>query len=133
METLKQLAVFVANRPGTLSAVCRTLAESGVNILGISVADAVDHAVLRFVVDQPAVAIHVLGETGLLVVDSDILAVHLTNAPGQMSDLGRFLSEANVNIEYAYGGMSPTDPAGTLFLKVSDVDAAREILSKLGV
>ena len=133
METLKQLAVFVANRPGTLSQICRTLADAGVNILGISVADAVDHAVLRFVVDQPAVALHVLGETGLLVVDSDIIAVHLTNVPGRMSDLGQLLSEANVNIEYAYGGMSPTDPAGTLFLKVSDVEAARIVLARLKV
>jgi hypothetical protein len=64
-------------------------------------------------------------------LDADL--IHLNNAPGRMSDLGQLLSEANVNIEYAYGGMSPTDPAGTLYLKVSDVDAARAVLEKLGV
>jgi hypothetical protein len=133
MDTLKQLAVFVANRPGTLAQICRNLADHGINILGISVADAVDHAVLRFVVDKPAAAVHVLGEAGLLVVDSDIIALRLANQPGQMSDLGSALSEAGVNIEYAYGGMSAPDQAGTLFLKVSDVERASAALSKLGL
>ncbi|MBM4396186.1 MAG: ACT domain-containing protein [Deltaproteobacteria bacterium] len=133
METLKQLAVFVANRPGTLAQVCHNLSENGVNILGLSVADAVDHAVLRFVVDKSAVALHVLGEAGLLVVDSDIIAIQLPNRPGQLSDLGRIFSDAGVNIEYAYGGMAAPDRAGTLFVKVSDLDRAREALRKLGL
>ena len=133
METMKQLAVFVANRPGTLAQVCRNLADHGVNILGLAVADAVDHAVLRFVVDKAPVAIHVLGEAGLLVVDSDIVAVTLPNKPGQMSDLGRVLSDAGVNIEYAYGGLGPNDSTGILFLKVSDVEKARQALARLGL
>ena len=132
METLKQLAVFVANRPGTLAQICKKLADHGVNILGLAVADAVDHAVLRFVVDKPAVALHILGETGLLVVDSDIIAVQLPNRPGQMTGLGEALSDAGVNIEYAYGAVATPDSAGTLFLKVSDVEAAGRALSKLG-
>ena len=133
METLKQLAVFVANRPGTLAQICRKLADHGVNILGLSVADAVDHAVLRFVVDQPATALHVLGEAGLLVVDSDILAVTLPNRAGQLSDLGRALADVGVNIEYAYGGMVSPEHAGTLFLKVSDVPKALQALAGLGL
>lgn len=132
MEILKQVAVFVANRPGTLSQVCARLTDHEVNILGISVADAVDHAVLRFVVDKAAVALHVLGETGLLVVDSDIIAIRLPNQPGQMSDLGKALSDAGVNIEYAYGGLSPEDAAGTLFLKVSNIEKARPELLRMG-
>jgi hypothetical protein len=132
VETLKQLAVFVANRPGTLAQICKRLADHRINILGLSVADAVDHAVLRFVVDQPAAAIHVLGEAGLLVVDSDIIAISLPNRPGQLSDLGRALSDLGVNIEYAYGGMASPDAGGTLFLKVSDLDRAMDALKAIG-
>jgi len=133
METLKQLAVFVANRPGTLAQVCQRLAENGVNILGLSVADAVDHAVLRFVVDKPAVALHVLGDAGLLVVDSDIIALQLPNRPGQLSELGRIFAEAGINIEYAYGGMGAPDRIGTLFVKVADIEKAREAVAKSGL
>jgi len=133
MDTMKQLAVFVANRPGTLAQICTTLAQNKINILGISVADAMDHAVLRFVVDRSSVAVHVLGETGLLVLDSDVLAVALDNQPGRLSDVSRVLGEAGVNIEYAYGGTSQADKTGTLFLKVSDTDAARVALAKIGL
>ena len=133
MDTMKQLAVFVANRPGTLAQICQTLAVNRINILGLSVADAMDHAVLRFVVDKPAVAVHVLGETGLLVLDSDVLAIALDNEPGRLSDVSRVLGEAGVNIEYAYGGTHQADKAGTLFLKVSDTDSARAALAKIGL
>ena len=132
METMKQLAVFVANRPGTLAQICATLAQNQINVLGISVADAMDHAVLRFVVDKPATAVHVLGETGLLVLDSDVLAVALDNEPGRLSDLSKALGEAGVNIEYAYGGTTRVDRAGTLFLKVSDTESARAALTQIG-
>jgi len=133
MKILKQLAVFVANRPGTLAEVCRLLAEHGINILGLSVADAVDHAVLRLVVDKPAPAIHVLGEAGLLVLDTDVIAIRLPNGSGRMSELGVALSAAGVNIEYAYGGLGETDTEGTLYLKVSDIEKARSSLQALGL
>lgn len=132
METMKQLAVFVANRPGTLAQICKRLTEKGVNILGLSVSDAVDHAVLRFVVDKPAVAIHVLGEAGLLVVDSDIIALTLPNKPGLLWEIGSLLADIGVNIEYAYGGMSASHQGGTLFLKVSDLEKAKKALESKG-
>lgn len=133
MKVLKQLAVFVANRPGTLAEVCRILGERGINILGLAVADSVDHAVLRLVVDKPAAAIHILGETGLLVLDTDIVAVRLPNGAGRMSELGMALSRIGVNIEYAYGGLQEDDEYGTLYLKVQDIEKARPTLEALGL
>ncbi len=133
MEVLKQLAVFVANRPGTLARIASMLAEHGVNVQGLSVADAADHAVLRFVVDLPAQAMVVLSEAGLLVLETDIIALHLSNRPGEMSEVGNRLSQAGVNIEYAYGGMASGDASGILFLKLSDDEVAREVLSGMGL
>jgi len=133
MEIMKQLAVFVANRPGTLARVCRILAEHDINILGLAVADSVDHAVLRFVVDRSTPAAHALGEAGLLTVDSDIFAVRLSNTRGRLADLGQALSDAGVNIEYAYGGVAGSDQDGTLYIKVSDPQKALAVFSKLTV
>lgn len=133
MEILKQLSVFVANRPGSLARISALLAGQGINIQGLSVADAVDHAVVRFIVDLPARAMVVLSEAGLLVLESDIIALHLTNRPGEMSELGNRLGQAGVNIEYAYGGMGAGDASGVLFLKVSDEEQAREVLAGMGL
>src|SRR5260370_41073847 len=75
MKTVKQLAPFVENRPGTLAAVCRALAERKINIYAISISDAVDHAVVRMVVSDPDRAIHLLGDHGMLVVERDVLMI----------------------------------------------------------
>jgi len=133
MEIVKQLAVFVANQPGTLAAICGNLSDRDVNIHGLAVDDAKDHAVLRLVVDNPSMAIHVLGESGVLVLDSDIIKVDLPNKKGQMAKLGRLMSEAGVNIEYAYGGLGAGDETGTLYMKVADIDKARDALKELGL
>jgi len=130
MEILKQLAVFVANRPGTLARVCRILSEHDINILGLAVADSVDHAVLRFVVDKATPAIHALGEAGLLTVDSEIFAIRLSNKTGRLADLGQALSDVGVNIEYAYGGVSGNDQEGTLYIKVSDPAKALPVFTR---
>jgi len=133
MEVVKQLAVFVANKPGTLAAICGNLSDRDIGIQGLAVSDARDHAVLRLVVDDAPKAIHVLGESGVLVLDSDIIKVTLPNEMGQMATLGRVLSEGGVNIEYAYGGLSADDESGTLYLKVTDVDKARKTLGEMGI
>ena len=68
MKTVKQLALFLENKPGTLSKVCKALAAAKININAISVSDAVDHAVVRMVVSDAQTALHLLGEHGVLVV-----------------------------------------------------------------
>ena len=102
MHVDKQLAVFLENRPGALAAMCGTLAEAGINLLALTVSDTVDHAVIRLVTDKPDKALHLLGDAGMLVVESDVLVVELTNQPGTLGQVARKLAQNNINIEYAY-------------------------------
>jgi hypothetical protein len=129
MQIAKQLSIFLKNRPGTLADVCAHLHQEGVNILGFAVSDTVDHAVVRIVVDEPMKAIHMLGNAGVLVVENDVLVVELKNEPGQLATLGQKLSDAGINIDYAYGGLAKDASAGVLFVRVSDVKRAVEILT----
>ncbi len=128
MDSVKQLAVFVANKPGTLVRVIRALADNGIDILGFMVADAVDHAVLRLVVDKPMEALHLLEDNGMLVLDTDVFMIETDNKPGVLFELGGKLSDAGINIDYAYGGVSQQNQKGILFVKTSDQHAASELL-----
>ena len=123
---VKQLTVFLENKPGVLAAVSKALAKQGVNIRALSVSDTVDHAVVRIVVDDTRTAIHVLGEHGALVVETDVLAVQLPDEAGSLADLSTKLARAKVNIEYAYGSTGGESP--TLFLRVSDTKKAASML-----
>jgi len=122
----KQLSIFLENKPGVLAAVCKALAEHEVNIRGISVSDTVDHAVVRLVVSDPHKALHVLGDHGALVVETDVLAVDLSDKPGELAKLATRFAKARINVEYAYG--SSDHSKGTVFFRVSNVKLAAKLL-----
>ncbi len=128
IKTVKQLSLFLENRPGTLGAVCKTLAAAKVNIIAISVTDGVDHAVVRMVVDEPQKALHLLGERGVLVVERDVLLLACTNHPGELASIARKLSAKKINIEYAYATTVPDTTTGAIILRVDKLGAAKRVL-----
>jgi len=128
MKVVKQLAIFLANKPGTLAQVCRHLAGARINILAMTVADTVDHAVVRLVVSDPTKAIHLLGDAGVLVVESDVLAVTLRNRPGALAKVAQRLASAKVNIEYAYAAVAPTQGESMVIIRPSGLKKAMKVL-----
>ncbi|MBP5256358.1 MAG: ACT domain-containing protein, partial [Clostridia bacterium] len=50
---IKQLSIFVENKQGKLSAILNKLAEAGINMRAISIADTQDFGVLRVIVKDP--------------------------------------------------------------------------------
>jgi len=130
MKVCKQLSVFMENKPGTLALVSGALAARKINILAFSISDAVDHGVVRMVVSNAMQAAHLLGEGGMMVVESDVLALDLPNKPGALARLAHRLSKARVNIEYAYGSTGGTKGKAQVILKVDNAPRARRLLQK---
>lgn len=130
MKVCKQLAVFLANKPGTLARVSGALAARKINITAFSISDAADHGVLRMVVSNPIEAVHILGDGGMMVVESDVLALDLTNSPGALARVAEKLSKARVNIEYAYSTTGGTKNRAQVILKVDNVQRARKALGR---
>lgn len=131
VRIVEQLAIFIANRPGTLVDVCDALAEDKINIYGLTVSDTVDHAVVRMVVSDTRRAIALLESHGTLVLDSEVLMVENDNRPGSLSRIAKALAVAKINIEYAYLASMPAARRGLLILRVCDVKRAQKILSAL--
>jgi hypothetical protein len=128
MEVVTQLAVFLANKPGTLARVCEELARIGVNINAITISDTVDHAVVRLIVSDPRKALLTFEEHGTLVVENEVLMIEGSNRPGTMADIARKLAKAKINIEYAYMTNCPTSRKGLLIVRPSNVKRALEAL-----
>ena len=129
MQVAKQLALFLANKPGTLASVCKALAEAKVNIYAISTSDTIDHSVVRLIVDQPEKAQRVFEQRGTLVVPTEVIMIDGNNKPGSLSDIANQLSDAGVNIEYAYCATSPKASKGLLVLRPSNVAKALKALN----
>src|SRR5437660_12243794 len=101
IETATQLAVFLANRPGALARVCEALAKAEININALATSDTVDHSVVRMVVSDPTKALMLLGDAGVLALDSDVLTIETENKPGVLAKITERLEKAEVNNEYA--------------------------------
>ena len=50
---IPQVSVFVSNRPGRLQAVCKSLADAGVNLLSLTLADSGEFGLIRLIVSDP--------------------------------------------------------------------------------
>jgi len=130
MEIVTQLSVFLANKPGTLAAVCDELANHKLNIYALTISDTVDHAVVRMVVSDTQAAIHLLEARGVLVVENKVLMIENSNHPGSLSKIATTLAKAKVNIDYAYLATRPGDKKGLLILRASDTKKALKALKK---
>lgn len=128
MAAFTQLSIFLENRPGTLASVLEALAKNKINVLGISVAAGIDHAVVRIVVDKVRESLQILGEAGVLAVESEVVGVSLKHAPGALAKITRKLSKAKLNIEYAYGSAPKGADDAYLFIHVGDAKKAKKIL-----
>ncbi|MBI3272234.1 MAG: ACT domain-containing protein [Planctomycetes bacterium] len=128
MKVVKQLSVFMENRPGMLGNLASLLAEHKINIEALTVSDTMDHAVLRIVVDDPEKALHVFGERGTLVLETEMIALELTNRPGLLRDVALKLGKTGINIDYAYGSAGVAGERGLLYLRVSDIEKAAQVL-----
>jgi hypothetical protein len=131
MESATQLAIFLSNRPGALARVCDALAKAEINIHALAISDTVDHSVVRMVVSDPMKALMLLGESGVLALENDVIMIESDNEPGTLAKIAERLAAANVNIEYAYLATSPKSDKGLMILRPSDVDKAQRALRDL--
>lgn len=129
MHIAKQLAIFLENKPGMLARVCDALADHDISIHALSTSDTVDHTVMRMVVNDSRMALHVFEEHGTLVVEDEVLLIEGDNKPGSLANISRKLAEKKVNIEYAYCSTPPSAKKGLLVLRVSDAKKALKILN----
>jgi hypothetical protein len=131
IETATQLAVFLANRPGALARVCEALAKAEINIHALATSDTVDHTVVRMVVSDPTKALMLLGEAGVLALETEVLTIETASEPGVLAKIAERLAEAEVNIEYAYLAGGRAAEKGLIILRPSDVEKARRVLQDL--
>jgi len=129
MQVMTQFSVYLINKPGVLAAVTGALAEAKVNILALALMDAGEHGAVRMVCDDAQTTRRVLGETHDRWTEAEVLGLEVPNEPGAFAKLARTLSDAGVNITYAYFSGGPKGEPTTAILKVRDLPRAQQALA----
>jgi hypothetical protein len=131
MPTTKEFTVKVEDRPGTLGKFSRALADRGVNIIAFQSFPLEGKSVIRLVVDNPKTAKTVLDSQKATYTETDVAQIKLAHQPGELARAATRLGEANININYAYGGTDPGTNAPLLILGVTDVARAAKFLDEI--
>ncbi len=130
---LKQLSVFLENRPGRVGRPCKALADAGIDILTLCLADTEKFGILRLVVQDWERAKDVLEKAGCVVNVTDMLALEVPDHPGGMQGVLDILEPNNINIEYMYAFTLKRGGNAVMIVRFEDPDRALALLQKNGV
>ena len=130
---IKQLSVFVENKPGRLAAVIEALGKNNVNMSALSLADTSEYGILRVIVDNPEAAAEVLKGIGVIVKVTKVLAVSMDDTPGGLSKILDVFLKNSINVDYMYAFVGKTADKAVMVVKVSDASKAEEALEKAGI
>jgi hypothetical protein len=129
METIKQVSVFLENRPGRLANVLSALAREKVNVVALTIMDSHEHSVLRLVTNDAARTMSVVDSLNASHTEADVLMVELRNQPGALAHVCEQLAAAHVNIDYAYCSSGGRNGKVFGIFKVSNIQKATQILA----
>ncbi|MEF9971945.1 MAG: ACT domain-containing protein [Oscillospiraceae bacterium] len=129
---LKQISVFAENRRGAINDITGVLLEAGINIRALSIADTTDFGVVRLIVDKRKDALAALRDRGMTVIETDVVALSVDDAPGSLHNALTALTADNIMVEYSYGFVTPIGGEATVILKCDDQPKAIESLTSRG-
>ncbi len=129
---IRQLSIFVENKKGRLVEITKMLAESGINMRALSIADTRDFGILRLIVDDTDKACVVLAENGVMVKVTQVAAAEIPHRTGALNAILTVLADAGINIEYLYAFLSSSGQGAYVVLRVADNAAAEKTLTDAG-
>ena len=130
---IHQLSLFLENKPSQLTEPCRLLAEAGINIRTLTLADTERFGILRFIVSDWEKGAHVLREAGYVVNVTEVVAVEVPDRPGGLAELLGVLEKTNINIEYMYAFTFGREDTAVMIFRFDNPDAAIERLQSAGI
>ena len=131
---MKQVSIFIENKTGSLSTVCKVLAEGGINLRALSIADTQDFGILRIIVENTEKTMEILKKNGYICKTNSVLAVEIPDQPGAMASIMDIVSVPGVSVEYAYAFAShKANDSAYMIFRVSGYDKAKEVLEEAGI
>lgn len=130
---IHQISVFLENRAGQLAEITALLAETGVDLRAINIAETSDYGVLRLIASDEPTACRVLRENGFIFSTSEVVAVGVCDTPGGLSTLLQLLAQKNIDVNYMYSIFGQPNGMAYMIFRVADPAAVSALLEDSGV
>lgn len=130
---IKQLSVFLENKRGRLYEALKALAEAGINIRALSIADTSEFGILRLIVTDPEKAKEILEKNEFTVKLTNVIAIAVKDKPGGLAESLKYLYDSNINIEYIYAFVEKSGEKAVVVLRTENLDKTISILQEKDV
>ncbi len=131
--SVKQISVFLENRPGALKAMTSVLAANRIDMRAFSLAETSDFGIARIIVDDVYKTAAVLKDAGFVHSLTTVVGVVLPDVPGGLDQVLETLAAAQVNIEYMYAFLGGKKDAAYMIFRVADDVKASAALQERGI
>jgi hypothetical protein len=127
---IRQISVFIDNRPATLAEMTRRIADKNINLRALSLAETREFGTTRIIVADVDACSEVLKEAGYHFIETDVLAVEVADRPGGMADVLECIAGEHISVEYAYAMIEKREGSAVIILRVDNIGKAIMTLRK---
>ena len=131
--SIRQISVFLENKPGKLYELTGLLAREGIDMRALSIAEATDFGIARIIVNDVDRCALALREGQFIAQLSDVLAFAVPDEPGGLHNLLSEFNAARVNIEYMYAFLGGEPGRAYMIFRVTDTARAEAALTSRGL
>lgn len=131
--SIKQISVFMENRPGRLAEITRVLAKNNIDMRAINIADTTDFGILRMIVSEPDRAEKVLRDNDMTASITDVIAISIDDKIGSFSDVMSILEQGDISVEYIYSFIGEKSDKAGIVIRTNNGEKALELFEKNGV
>ena len=129
---IRQLSVFVENKPGTLAEVTDAISDAQIDIRAMCMAETQQFGLIRMIVDDVETAKQKLADRNLFVKTTEVVGVAVDDEPGGLAKAVRIVGDAGINIDYLYAFISVSKKNAYVVIRVDDNAAAEKLLAEKG-
>jgi len=130
---IRQISIFLENRPGRLSGLCRTLADAGVNLSTLTLSDNGEFGLLRLLTPDLDRAIQVIAQAGYAATTTEVVALQVPDRPGGLASVLAVLEASGISVEYMYAFAGRPGREAVMVFRFDDMDHALAALQAAGV
>ena len=132
--SMKQISVFVENKPGALYALTAVLAQGQIDMRALSLAETKDFGIVRLIVNDLYKTTTLLKDAGYVHSLTPVVGVAIPDVPGGLNRVLQVLTNERVNVEYMYAFLGGKDVEHAyMIFRVEDPAAATAALTARGI
>ena len=128
-----QISVFLENRAGQFAEITGILAENGIDLRAISIAETADYGILRMIVDDAQKATSLLMQHGYLLTMTPVIVVAVSDQPGGIAPVLATMAEGNIDIEYMYSLFTHVEGKAYIVFRVAEAEKFVTLLGNHGI